>query len=208
MDIQKFIRERPHLYHLTSVSNAEIIIAKKQIFSANELIKLSDNKKDLAIQKQKRFDHHELLINGVSYFLRDQRPISEKALAKCLTDGWSVGDFLFHLNDRVFMWPTLDRLWRHYNRYEAETPWIFRFPTKEIIEANPHVQFCRLNSGATRANSYLGGKPPARGSQTFLAADQFNFSVRDVAEVTFPNYCNIDVDFQVGTAPNSDFKSV
>lgn len=129
-------------------------------------------------------------------------------MAKCLTDGWNVGDFLYHLNDRVFMWPTLDRLWRHFNRYKSEKPVIFRFPTRELISLNPHVQFCRLNSGATRANSYLGGKPPERGANTFLSAEKFGLSVRDVAEVTFQKYCDVDVEFYHSSAPESSYKSV
>lgn len=209
MDIQKFIKDRPYLYHLTSKENAEHIMAQKRLHSANELIKMSKDRKHFPVQRQKRVGHYELTIDGKSYILRDQRPISEKALAKCLTDGWSVSDFLFHLNSRVFMWPTLDRLWRHFNRYEAEKPIIFRFPTEELFAANSHAEFCRLNSGATRANSYLGGKPPARGSQTFLPANQFELSVRDVAEVTFPKQCDInDIAFSFSSNPESIYKMV
>ena len=208
MDIEKFIKERPYLYHLTSKTNSTHIIAQKQLYSANELIKMAKDKSNLSIGRQKRLTHCELIIKGAPYYLRDQRPISEKALAKCLTDGWDVGDFLHHLNERVFMWPTLERLWRHFNRYKPEKPVIFRFPTREIISANPHVEFCRLNSGATRANSYLGGKPPARGSQTFLPANLFNLPVRAVAEVTFIKYCGIDVDFSYGLNPEARYTKV
>ena len=119
MNLEKFIKERPYLYHLTKASNADLIIAEKKIYSANELICMANNGAAHSIQREKRKDHHELNINGKVYSLRDQRPISEKALSKCLTPGWNVGDFLYHLNDRVFMWPTLDRLWRHYNRYNT-----------------------------------------------------------------------------------------
>ncbi|MDO1449641.1 hypothetical protein Q0590_25410, partial [Rhodocytophaga aerolata] len=142
------------------------------------------------------------------FSLRDQKPISEKALGKCLTDNWSVGDFLYHLNDRVFMWPTLDRLWRHFNRYEQENPIIFRFSTHELLDANPHVKFCRLNSGATRANSYLGGKPPERGSNSFMPALLFEFAVREVAEVTFENKCVIDGPFWKSSRPDEIFVQV
>jgi hypothetical protein len=206
MNIEKFIKERPYLYHLTSNSNAKLIIAEKRIYSANELIKMSNNKQHLSVQRKKRTDHYQLSINGNTYSLRDQQPISEKALAKCLTDGWNTGDFLYHLNDRVFMWPTLDRLWRHFNRYKEEKPVIFRFPTEELLVINLHVLFCRLNSGATRANPYLGGKPPSRGGKTFLPADQFPYFIREVAEVTFPKYCDINVDFTFSSLPDGKYK--
>lgn len=206
MNIEKFIKERPFLYHLTSQSNAKLISVTRRIYSTNELIKMSGNKSYLPISKKKRNDHAEIIINDESYWLRDQKPISEKALAKCLTDGWRIEDFLFHLNDRVFMWPTLDRLYRHYNRYVQEKPVIFRFPTKDLLELNSHVLFCRLNSGATRANSYLGGKPPARGSETFLPAEKFQHTVREVAEVTFPVFCDINVDFGTSLTPEGSYR--
>lgn len=208
MDLEKFIRERPYLYHLTSASNAQLIIEKRQLFSTNELLRMAEDESVLEVSYKRRVGHYEVKINGASYFLRDQRPISEKALAKCLTDNWSVGDFLHHLNDRVFMWPTLDRLWKHFTRYEEEKPVIFRFPTQDLIALNPHVLFCRLNSGATRANSYLGGKPPSRGAQSFLPAASFDFAVRDVAEVTFPKSCNLGVDISFSTAPEAIYKKV
>lgn len=205
MDIQKFIEARPYLYHLTSKENAEIIKSEKRLYSANELIRMSNNESHLPIQRQKRQGHYELIVNGQSRFLRDQQPISEKALAKCLTDDWAVGDFLYHLNDRVFMWPTLDRLWRHFNRYKEEEPIIFRFSTREILEKNPHAKFCRLNSGATRPNSYLGGIAPQRGATTFLSAADYKLPVGSVAEVTFESYCDVNFKFHCSNAPDLDF---
>ncbi|MEI6265819.1 MAG: hypothetical protein WCP74_11990 [Sphingobacteriia bacterium] len=208
MNIEKFILERPFIYHLTSQDNFDNIIKHRSLLSANELISLSGIEKYKNVSREKRMDHLQLEVNGVKVMLRDQRPISPLALSKCLTDGWSVGDFLFHLNDRVFMWPTIERLWRHFNRYENEKPIIFRFETKEIFALNPHVKFCRLNSGATRANSYLGGKAPSRGSQTFLNAADFLLSVRDVAEVTFEKYCILPTEFSYSYNPAGPFKKI
>lgn len=208
MNIQKFIEQRPYLYHLTNEINATKIIAQKRLYSANQLIVMSGDDANESIKRRKRTDHFKLMIEGEEYFLRDQQPISEKALAKCLTDGWDIGDFLYHLNDRVFMWPTLERLWKHFNRYEQENPVIFRFSSEDVLSANPHVKFSRLNSGATRANSHLGGKAPERGPNTFLPAELFNLPVRDVAEVTFENHCVISGTINYSRRPDSPFLSV
>lgn len=207
MDLERFIQQRPYLYHLTNVQNAESILADRKLYSANQIIYMSGDASDI-INRQRRIGHQEVKVGVKSYFLRDQRPISQKALEKCLTDGWKMPDFLYHLNDRVFMWPTIDRLTRHYNRYAFENPVIFRFPTREIIESNPHVKFCRLNSGATRANSHLGGKPPERGKNSFLKAEDFLLSIREVAEVTFENECNFNISIARGLTPNGDFVQV
>ncbi len=204
MELGKFIEYTPYLYHLTSKQNARNIIRGKKLFSANALIDMSDEK-EKSIKKNKRFVHKSIHIDGVEVLLRDQRPISEKALAKCLTDGWGVDDFLFHLNNRVFMWSNLRRLTRHFNRYVDEEPIIFRFSTSNIIEANPHVKFARLNTGATRANSYLGGKAPERGPNTFQAAKHYEFPIASVAEVTFEKNCIIAGDYGVDLHPDGNF---
>lgn len=205
MEIEKFVQHTPYLYHLTSEQNAKRIVKEGKLYSANTLIDMTNNRSDKDIKRRKRFSHQALIINGEEVLLRDQRPISEKALAKCLTDNWVVADFLYHLNDRVFMWPTIDRLTRHYNRYENEKPVIFRFSTKDILEANPHAKFARLNTGATRANSYLGGKAPERGKDTFLNAKNYQLPVRSVAEVTFEKQCSISGDFGVDFRPDGKF---
>ena len=205
MDLNKFIDKHPYLYHLTSSANATNIIAEKRLFSANELISLSGDKAIQKVKREKRAQHLPLIVNGVSISLRDQQPISPVALPKCLTNGWQIADFLYHLNDRVFMWPNLKRLWSHFRRYEDEKPTIFRFSTADMLAANPHVKFCRLNSGATRANSYLGGKAPKRGPNTFQSAAEFNLPVSQVAEVTFEQECIISGPFSYSKNPEGVF---
>jgi hypothetical protein len=205
MEIEKFIIQAPYLYHLTSEQNAKRIIKEGKLYSANALIDKTKAKSDQKVKYNKRFSHHTLLIDGTEVLLRDQRPISEKALSKCLTDSWSVADFIYHLNDRVFMWPSLDRLSRHFDRYKKEVPIIFRFLTKDMVQANAHVKFARLNTGATRANSHLGGKAPERGKSTFLNAKEYVLSPRTVAEVTFEKECIICGKFGVDFNPLGDF---
>ncbi|HEX3387037.1 MAG TPA: hypothetical protein VHS53_17675 [Mucilaginibacter sp.] len=208
MDLEQFIEKTPYLYHLTSQTNAVNIIAQRQLFSANELISLSGDNTIQNVKREKRTQHFPLTVNGVALSLRDQQPISLVALPKCLTDNWSVSDFLYHLNDRVFMWPPLGRLCSHFGRYESEHPVIFRFDTQSLMDVNPHVKFCRLNSGATRANSYLGGKPPERGPNTFQSAADFDLPVGKVAEVTFEGQCTITGSFSSGGHPDGPFHQV
>lgn len=208
MNIDKFIQLRPFLYHLTCRENAEKIVAGQILFSANELIRMSGERANRRISRIRRTASTPLVIGHDTYFLRDQLPISEINLAKCLTDSWGVGDFINHLNDRVFMWPTIGRLMSHYLTYESEKPVIFRFSTAEMLASNPHVKFCRLNSGATRSNSYLGGAPPDRGSKTFLSAVEFDLSPSRVVEVTFEKQCSIVGTLARGTHPERQFRAV
>lgn len=208
MDLNKFIEKTPFLYHLTSERNASYIIRERKLYSANQLIEMSGDDRLKGAMREKRSQHLVFKIGESEVSLRDQQPISLVALPKCLTDGWEVSDFLFHLNERVFMWPNLKRLWAHYNRYKLEKPVIFRFSTEDIIKANPHVKFCRLNSGATRANSYLGGIAPQRGPNTFVNAEEYIFPINSVAEVTFENLCLIAGDFSSANNPDGPFNKI
>lgn len=208
MKLETFITKRPYLYHLTDRRNLPLILDHGRLLSTNNIIDLSGNVNYQRIKRQKRKEHTTIETDGKVYFIRDQRPISEKALQKCLTDNWSCADFYNHLNDRVFMWPNMERLWKHFNRYEHENPLILRFNTSDVLEANPHVKFSRLNSGATRANSYLGGKPPERGTGTFLSPDLFDLGVGQVAEVTFEGECILPESVYFSYRPDSQFLPV
>src|SRR5258708_18344731 len=103
----------------------------------------------------------------------------------------NVSDYLYLINERVFMWATLDRLDRHFNRYRNEHPSIMRFQTGDILKLNPHVEFCKINSGATRPNFHLGGVAPRRGHETFQSVAQYSGNYSSVAEVTFPGKCKL-----------------
>lgn len=208
MDINKFITRTPFLYHLTSIENINRILSERRLQSTSKLIERSQNPAYQQFLNQRRTNHAEILVDNEPVFLRDQKPISEKNLSKCLTDGWTCSDFYVHLNRRVFFWPTVKRLISHFNTYIEENPVIIRVLTNEVLRDNPHVKFCRLNSGATRSNSYLGGKPPDRGINTFLSAENFGFNVPQVAEVTFENECVLNGQVELSKHPTGVFTLV
>jgi hypothetical protein len=208
MDIEKFIKARPYLYHLTYLENSEYIIRDKFLYSTVEIIRMTKNKDYEGILKEKRTDKKEVIFSGKKIFIRDQRPISEKALKKCLTDDWTCEQFYYHLNDRIFFWCKVDRLQRHFNRYESENPIIFRFKSEEIFDLNKHAKFANINTGATRANSYLGGKAPKRGPGTFLHTKEYDMSIGSVAEVTFEKQCELPDNFEIGKSPVGKWKRI
>jgi hypothetical protein len=204
MKIEDFINKRPFLYHLTDVRNLELIKTNGLLLSTKSIVdksRMDTNDKISFIRNRRQF-HSTVEIDNQTYFIRDQKPISLTNLQKCLTNDWSTGDFLQHLNSRVFFWPTIARLERHYNRYQTEKPVIIKVSSRLLLELNPNADFCRLNSGATRSNSYLDGAPPKRGIETFLPADMYDNTVGSVAEVTFPNHCQLPTDFFTGGSPN------
>jgi hypothetical protein len=208
MDINKFIQLRPYLYHLTDKNNLCLILKKRKLLSTKSLIELSGNDTYNVFNLERREGHAQIKINNTIVSIRDQKPISETNLSKCLTNGWTCSDFYDYLNSRVFMWPTIKRLESHYNTYSDENPIILRFSTSEIIELNPHVKFCRLNSGATRSHPKYKGAPPQRGENTFLSANDYGFPAAGVAEATFEQFCNLTREIYISNAPNDVYKII
>lgn len=210
MEIEKFNARNEFLYHLTDRRNWEIIKDVGLLLSTELIVNqsnLNEEEKN-TILRNRRPVHTQIFINGYSYFLRDQRPISAKNLSKCLTNGWTVSDFLYHLNRRVFFWPTISRLLSHYGRYAHENPIIIKVSSSSMLALNEHAEFCRLNSGATRSSSYLNGAPPERGEETFQPASLYNLPVGSVAEVTFPNTCKLPKKIFIGNNPNGPWEEM
>jgi hypothetical protein len=205
MDKQEFVKKTPFLYHLTDSRNLEFIKHQKKLLSTSQIVAMSGIAEADAFLKNRRAQHSILDVNGVNLFIRDQKPLN-KALAKCLTDNWTSAEFIYHLNSRVFMWPNIKRLATHFGRYEKENPIIFRFNTPDILALNEHVEFSKINSGATRPSGVFGGKAAPRGKDTFQNFDDYSFKVGSVAEVTFPQHCLLSTQFEISSSPFGDWQ--
>ncbi|MGB3870864.1 MAG: hypothetical protein WA937_15520 [Flavobacteriales bacterium] len=190
---QQFAKRNPFLYHLTASTNAPQIVRSGTLLSTASIARLAiqDAGQRKSFVQERRPEHVVLSGNGSSYSIRDQRPISMTVLDRSLTPGLRAGDFIELLNGRVFFWPTINRLRRHYDRYTLESPVILRVKSTALIELNPHVQLARLNTGATRCHPKYGGNAPTRGKGTFIPPDELDYSMAAIAEVTFPDYCRL-----------------
>lgn len=208
MDLKNFINKRPYLYHLTHETNYQNILDSGIILSTTKIIEQSGVSNKDEFLRSRREEHTLVNINGVEYHIRDQGPIFPNALKKCVKGGWDSGDFIKHLNDRVFFWSTKRRLQRHYKRYEDENPIIFKISSELLFEANTTPPlFCRLNSGATRPHPYYGGEAPPRGPDTFLEADNYNRNISTIAEVTFIDKCELPQKVELGRSPQGPWNT-
>lgn len=94
-----------------------------------------------------------------------------------LSEGWSFGRFVKHLDGFVFFWPgneqkTIDSGWRHFARYADEYPAVLRIPTKDLFEVSRSASllFSHYNSGSP---CYVNGSPSPLGPGTFTCDDDF-----------------------------------
>jgi hypothetical protein len=106
--------------------------------------------------------------------VRDQLPLREKSLEKCLTD-MTLGEWLETLNSRVFFWldePHLENLLGA-RAYKADPHDVITVDTAALVERDgAKIRLSPINSGSTLYT------PTPRGSQTFMAIADYPFAER------------------------------
>lgn len=196
----EFAAIRPFVYHLTSRRNLQQLVASRVLLSASRLLTESGNHHWLAT---KRHETITIEYNGVLIDIRDQQPLYEGKMA--LQGGWTFGEVIRSLNDRVFFWPgkdngPIDYGRRHYERYQNDDPVIVRVRTRDLLEANPAASphFCKYNSGSPRT---VNGSGSPRGPSTFVECSVATFTASTVREITFVDSVQLPDAFEHAATP-------
>jgi len=199
LNLVKFRRTRPYLYHLTANGNLPMIRSERVLLSAARLLSGSPE-----LLLQKRTGCLVIQRDGAVVRIRDQAPLHKGNIR--FEDGWNFERFLCCLNERVFFWPgdgngPISYGMRHYRRYKEENPVILRVPFNELVAENSVCppQFCRYNSGSPRCSGGIGS---LRGPRTFLHAEDAGFSPGSVVEVAFLNQVALPSSVQQSPSPN------
>ena len=104
--------------------------------------------------------------------LRDQKPLSDRALQRCLGDGLTPADWHARLNERVFLWLDRRRVLTLLagRAYRADAHEILEIATAPFVAAyRDRIELSPINSGAT------GQFPAPRGGDTFLPIDAYPY---------------------------------
>lgn len=105
--------------------------------------------------------------------IRDQMPMSDNALVKCLKDGLTPEEWYRILNDKVFFWLSRDRLDQLLNAraYRDHPQTILTVDTAGLVAAHAdRILLSPINSGATIM------KPQPRGLDTFRPIADYPFA--------------------------------
>jgi len=203
LDLHRFIQLRPFLYHLTALSNVDLIRASGALHPAAESLTTGGAAQLL---RTRRGTHEVVSVDGKRVHIRDQSPLHRGNVT--LDDGWSFDDFVDHLNRHVFFWPgsvdgPIEHGRRHFQRNAAEDTVVFVLRTEAVLSANPTSvpYFCRYNSGAPRCS---GGAKSPRGADTFQTADSFPRTAGAVVEVVFNGRVSLPVG-DIQTVPPRTF---
>jgi hypothetical protein len=104
--------------------------------------------------------------------IRDQGPMSDSALRKCLRGGMTPRQWYELLNRKVFFWVTPERVkgLLEARRYRSETHTVITVNTASLLERYINeITLSPINSGSTLYN------PQPRGRRTFSALTDYPF---------------------------------
>jgi len=154
----------------------ELAVEKHGLLSTTALLDLYGyaGKKRQAIEAEHRLDSISIAANGLpGAIVRDQKPMSDSALKKCLLDGMTPEDWYRTLNEKCFFWLSRKRLLRLLGAkaYRADPQVVLTIDTASLVKANENsVLLCPYNSGSTIMN------PVKRGKGTFLKISDYDYA--------------------------------
>lgn len=107
--------------------------------------------------------------------IRDQKPMTDNALQKCLQDGLQPSDWYRLLNERTFFWLSKERLRSLLaaKAYRSKPQTILTLDTKRLVDSHAsRIELSPINSGATL---YV---PAPRGRGTFQSIRDYDYDTR------------------------------
>src|SRR5579863_3070524 len=125
--------------------------------------------------------------------IRDQKPMSEKALLKCLED-MTPRQWYEMLNRRVFFWVTPERVETllHARAYRESEQTVITIDTAHLLERYAAVaRLSPINSGSTIY------RPQPRGTNTFRPLREYPFAERRRIRGTAHAVAELTLDYSV-----------
>jgi hypothetical protein len=174
---QRLWEKYPQMFHMAEVGSWASI-RRHGLLSTSALLDLFEVplKDRIAIETRRRPESvtlkHPVYGRAV---IRDQKPLSEQRLAKCLSGGITVSQWLRLLNRRVFFWLEESRLdtLRGAQAYRSQRQIVLTVDTRGLVEAHAaRILLSHMNTGATRPFAH------ERGRDTFLTIGKYPFQER------------------------------
>lgn len=171
---EEFARLYPRLFHMAEAGSWPGI-QEHGLLSTSALLTLYGvaGKQRMAIEDQRRDAMVVLRSAGFpDAHVRDNLPMRDQDLRRCLRDGLSPSEWYRILNERVFFWVEEPRLQRllHARSYRDRSHDVLVVRTAPLLMAyETRVTLSPINSGATRPVAQ------PRGRDTFLPLQQYPF---------------------------------
>ena len=199
MNREALVATYPRLYHMAH-EGAWPSIRDHGLLSVEALLDLYGVQGDERRRHQEchRPDSVQLAGDGLpGAVLRDQKPMRDSALEKCLQGGLAPADWYRLLNSKSFFWLSPQRVWKLLGAraYRDRTQTVLTLDTRRVVDAyHDHIWLSPMNSGSTIY------RPLPRGADTFRRIADFPFDARKAAgRAPYGNAVELVVD---GGVPN------
>lgn len=172
MRARDLIEYYPRLYHVTATRNWGLI-RQHGVLPTTALIDLfevdPELRERLARQRRPKSVRLKHPTHGTA-IIRDNIPLNEPKLKRCLKDDLEPADWYATLNRRVFFWATRERLGSFLKSYSESDQLVIVVPTELLIKNyRDRIELSTINSGTTRSVHCT------RGLSTFVALSDFDF---------------------------------
>lgn len=167
----------PRLYHMAEDGSFPSI-RDRGLMSAAALLDTYEVTGDarVAIEERLRPQSVNLTKAGLpDAVIRDNKPMSDSALLKCLQDGITPHEWYKILNGKTFFWLHKKRLHRLLaaRAYRERAHTILTFDTATVVAAHrDRILLSPINSGSTIMN------PQPRGKKTFMTIGNYPYAER------------------------------
>jgi hypothetical protein len=174
-ELAELIRDCPSLFHMAE-RGAWPAIKRYGLLSTSALLDLYGigGEQRAIIEAQRRPNGIELTTPGLPRaVIRDQKPMSDRALERCLPDGMVPAAWYRLLNSKVFFWLSQTRLEKLLGAapYRALEHDVLELDTARFIEAyRPLITLSPINSGSTIR------RPVSRGIETFQSISNYPYA--------------------------------
>lgn len=174
-ELAELFHDCPVLYHMAE-RDSWPSIRHHGLLSTSSLLDLYkiEGTTRSAIESERRPTGVSIERPGLSRaVIRDQKPMDDAGLRRCLQDGLTPADWYRILNKKVFLWLTRDRLLRllsakPYRDLEHD---VLELDTPSLVRAcMDRITLSPINSGATKPF------PRDRGLDTFLSVSSYPYA--------------------------------
>lgn len=173
-ELQELLKDCPKLYHMAEQGSWPAI-RRDGLLSTTALLdqhQISGVERK-AIEAQRRPKSITIKTKIGRAVVRDQLPMDDKGLVRCLQDGLTPQDWYQLLNGKVFFWLTRSRLLRLLNAgtYRNEEHDVLELETSPLVSAyRDKIWLCPINSGCKKPF------PHPRGTETFQRISEYPYS--------------------------------
>jgi hypothetical protein len=209
-ELDQLTQDCPYLYHMAA-RDSWPLISKHGLLPTDRLIDLFEVPEEEGLALTMRRRPQSTLLSHPSLgtaTVRDQIPLLDRDLKRCLRDGLSPLDWYRVLNERVFFWLTERRLQRLLcaSSYREQEHIVLKVRSADLIRDHyKKIELSPINSGATRPF------PAPRGKDTFSSITDYPYTewrkkrskYESVVELTVIGGVQNIVDYVDGVSPRS-----